>query len=338
MNRRFAGDDLIRDIDGVIHRNGKTHARARTRVRLNHGIDADELALVVHESATGVTGVDGGVGLDHVRVNGGAARTLKCGGTVQSGDDTRRDGLLVAKGATDCHNPLTHGEIIGVGEVNGREIGVLGVLEADHGEVARLIRAHDLGLIAVAAVRAHHQRGSTLNYVVVRENVAIGVEDDAATDAAGVLGLALSGDRHHRWQSLGGNGLRKRGVLGIDLDGLRGTTDSRLHIGARNAECAGHHERDHEHGSYGKTEQGCKEDRKLAALGLHHGTRFGMHRGHDGGLHRWLGVRSEMRLIPRKAVRALRGLVVNHGGSFQRFQSQPLYPKYEVQPPESRGL
>lgn len=48
---------------------GKAQARARLRGRGDIGIDANELALVVHKRTTGVAGIDGRVGLNHVGVD-----------------------------------------------------------------------------------------------------------------------------------------------------------------------------------------------------------------------------------------------------------------------------
>ena len=70
MHRCLAADNLVGNVLGVVNRNGKAHARAGARVALDERVDAHELAIVVDERAAGVARVDGGIGLDHVGIDG----------------------------------------------------------------------------------------------------------------------------------------------------------------------------------------------------------------------------------------------------------------------------
>jgi len=70
MHRSFAVDNLVGNVLGVVNRNGKAHARAGARVALDKRVDTHKLAIVVNERAAGVARVDGGIGLDHVGIDG----------------------------------------------------------------------------------------------------------------------------------------------------------------------------------------------------------------------------------------------------------------------------
>ena len=234
MNRRLAVDNLVGDVLGVVDGNGKAYARAGARVALDERVDTHELAVVVDKRAAGVARVDGGIGLDHVGVDGVAAGRAHGRGAIERRDDTRGDRLLVAERRTDRHDPLAHVELGGVTDLDRRELGGVGVLELDDSQVARGVVAHELGLIGSAVVHGHHVLVVTIDHVVVGEDVALGIEHHARTDAArairligrlrkrAILATARSGgDGNDGRQGLGRNGLGQRGVLGVDGDLLR---------------------------------------------------------------------------------------------------------------------
>ena len=75
---RLAADDLVRDVHGIVARDGEANARKRLGIRGEQRTDAHELALIIHERPTGVAGVDGRVHLDEVGVDG-----LTAGGVQQ---------------------------------------------------------------------------------------------------------------------------------------------------------------------------------------------------------------------------------------------------------------
>ena len=122
--------------------------------------------------------------------------------------------------------------------------------------------------------------------MVVGEDVALGIEHHARTDAArairlvgrlrkrAILATARSGgDGNHGGQCLGRNGLGQRGVLGVDGDLLRRRTRSaRRHgiLAAADIERAAHNERDNQQGSAGTAGECRNKDRQLFGLGLDH--------------------------------------------------------------------
>ena len=59
-----AFEDIARHVDG----NGETDALIAAATTDDGGVNADETAFHIHERATGVTGVDGGIGLDEIFV------------------------------------------------------------------------------------------------------------------------------------------------------------------------------------------------------------------------------------------------------------------------------
>ena len=133
MHRCLAVDDLVGNVLGVVNRNGKAHARAGARVALDERVDTHQLAIVVDERAAGVARVDGGIGLDHVGIDGVTAGRAHGRGAIQRRDDARGDRLLVAERRTDGHNPLAHVELGGITNLDRRELGGIGILEFDDG-------------------------------------------------------------------------------------------------------------------------------------------------------------------------------------------------------------
>ena len=70
MNRRLAVDDLVGNVLSVVNGNSKANTRAGARIALDERVDTHKLAIVVDERAAGVARVDGGIGLDHVGIDG----------------------------------------------------------------------------------------------------------------------------------------------------------------------------------------------------------------------------------------------------------------------------
>ena len=234
MHRRLAVDDLVGNVLGVVNRNGKAHARAGARIALDKRINAHQLTIVVNERATRVARVDGGIGLDHVGIDGVTVGRAHGRGAIQRRHNTRRDRLFVTERRTDCHDPLAHVELGGITDLDRRELGGVGVLELDDGQVARGIVAHELGLVRGSVVHGNHVLVIAIDHVVVGEDVALGIEHHARADAARavrlvgrlrkriVLATARSGsDGNDGGQGLGRDGLGQRGVLGVDGDLLR---------------------------------------------------------------------------------------------------------------------
>ena len=286
MNRRLAVDNLVGDILGVVDRNGKAHARAGARVALDERVDAHELTVVVDERAAGVARVDGGIGLNHVGIDGVAAGRTHGRGAIQRRHDTGGDRLLVAERRADRHDPLAHVKLGGVTDLDRGKLGRVGVLEPNDGEVARGIVAHELSLVGGAVVHGHHVLVVAIDHVVVGKDVALGIEHHARADATRAVRLvsrlrkraALAaarsrGNGNHGGQCLGRDGLGQRGVLGVDRDLLRRRTRStRRHgiLAAADIERAAHDKCDDQQGAARAAGERRNEDRQLFGLGLDH--------------------------------------------------------------------
>ena len=195
----LAVHDLLRHVNGVVAWDGKANAGKALRIGGVERADAHELAAVVDQGAAGVTGVDGRIHLDEVGVERVARAGLHELVARQGRDDALRDGLLEAKRAAHGHDPIAHLQGGGVPHLDGRD-GVSLEVRLDHGEVARAVRAHKLGVVALA-VDGHGDGVGVLDDVVVGDDVALGVQHHAGAQAlAGVIG---AGDRDHGRQGLG---------------------------------------------------------------------------------------------------------------------------------------
>ena len=122
--------------------------------------------------------------------------------------------------------------------------------------------------------------------MVVGEDMALGIEHHARTDAARTIRLVGrlrkrailaaargGGDGNDGGQGLGRNGLGQRGVLRVDRNLLRRRTRStRRHgiLSAANVERATHNERDNQQGAAGAAGECRNKDRQLFGLSLDH--------------------------------------------------------------------
>ena len=132
--------------------------------------------------------------------------------------------------------------------------------------------------------------------MVVREDVAIGIEDHARPDAALAGTLVHRRDGDHRGQRLGRYRLGKRRILGIDLNRLVRAAIrkcGRIHVGAADAKRTGHNQRDHKHRANHQAGERRDEDRELLGFRLHHG--MGDRLGRRGGRLRRTGVAARAR-------------------------------------------
>src|SRR5262249_51857734 len=147
------GQQLGVDLPGHVRWNGKADAGAAGDDRC---VDADDLALHVHEWAAGVAGIDRGVGLDEV-----VERALTDLAGLGADDPGRDRGLKPERGA-DRDDPVADLHLVGVAEPNRREL-ALAVVQAEHGEVRLLVEADDLRLVLAAVERDDLDLGGALD-------------------------------------------------------------------------------------------------------------------------------------------------------------------------------
>ena len=122
--------------------------------------------------------------------------------------------MVKAERAADAHDPVTHDKLVGVTDLHGGERGVTKV-GMDHGDVTRGIGAHDRGIEALA-VQVDRDVIGTIDHMVVRDDVAAGIQDDPRAESRALLVGHVDGD--DGGQVLGGTpeGARELGYLDID--------------------------------------------------------------------------------------------------------------------------
>ena len=177
-----APDQLVGDRLDRVRRDREPDARVVARVALDLRVDADDLAAQVQQRAAGVAVVDRGVGLDRV-VDREVVRRLHA--AVQRADDAERHGVLEPERAADRDDRVTDRERRRVAEREGMQH-VGRSIDLDHGEVGRRIGADHGRGVAGAVRELHAYRRGAVHDVVVRDDVAGGVVDEA-----GALRLAL---------------------------------------------------------------------------------------------------------------------------------------------------
>ena len=179
------GGDALDDV----HRDGEGIAGVGAGLGDDGGVDAHQLALLVHEGAAGVAGIHGRIGLDEGFNLEFAAAVGH--GTALGGDDAGGDGAseLLAERGADGEDPLAQAELVAVAHRDGGK--VLGV-DLDDGDVRGRVGADDGGVELLVVVRGHRDLGGAGDDVVVGDDVAVRPDDDAGAAALGLPGLGLA--------------------------------------------------------------------------------------------------------------------------------------------------
>ncbi len=147
--------------------------------REDRGIDADHLALQVEQRAAGIALVDRGVGLQEIVV--GAAVDV----AVAGGDDARGHGLAEAERIADRHHAVADPRLVAVAELDGLQR--LVALDLQHRDVDLGILADHLGLELAAVVEDDDDVVGVADDVVVGDNDAAGVDDEAGAERLRLL-------------------------------------------------------------------------------------------------------------------------------------------------------
>ena len=170
MRRRLAVDDLLRDVHGVVDRDGEPNARRSARGGGDEGIHPDELPIAVDKRTARIAGVDRSIGLDHVRVNRRRFTGIELGGgAARRRDDARRHRLLEPEGTADGHDPFAYRQIVGRADLDR---GQVGRIDLENRQIARFIGANDACLV-FGTRSGHLKLLCALDDMVVRQDVAI---------------------------------------------------------------------------------------------------------------------------------------------------------------------
>src|SRR5581483_5160002 len=209
-------DDLAGDVLDRVARDRKADAR-RGAAELGIGRaqrrDPDHAAGDVDQRAAGIAGVDRGARLDHVRKRDAAAFRL---GAVERADDSLGDARGEAEGIADRHHDVTDLELRRVGE---RRRPQLAAVHLDDGEIVLRERADELRRQLLAGRRGDGEAREAADDVVVGDDVAVRVEDDARAEPR--WGADLDDRRRHlpedgdervlQARDAGGHAERRRG-------------------------------------------------------------------------------------------------------------------------------
>ncbi len=164
----------------------------------DRGVDADDLAAQVDQRAAGVAGVDGRVGLHGVDVGGVVGRLPRRDRPVERADDAGGHRGAQPERRADGDHALPDPEPAGGAERGRAEAGRVGRVE--HGQVVDRAASDDGRVVAVALLVDDLDGAVVLggvgDHVVVGDDVALLVEDEAGARGPACLALELGGDLH----------------------------------------------------------------------------------------------------------------------------------------------
>ena len=118
---------LSADPLGQVDGDGEADALVAAGVGRNGRVDADDLAVEIHQRAAAVAGIDGRVGLDEILAVGDAdAASL-------GADDAGRDGAFQSEGLAEGQHPIADFDLVAVAQPGGGQRA--GAVDADDGQV-----------------------------------------------------------------------------------------------------------------------------------------------------------------------------------------------------------
>ncbi len=179
---------LLKLADDGLHglgRHRKADADRAAGGRDDRGVDADHFAFEIEQRAARVAAIDGGVGLDVVVIGAGidvaVARRHDAGG----------DRAAQAERVADGDDPFAEAKRIGVAELHRLER--LGRLDPQHCQIGLLILADNLGLEPRAVGQDHVDLVGFGDHVVVGDDDAGRIDDEAGTERTDPARRAIGG-------------------------------------------------------------------------------------------------------------------------------------------------
>ena len=166
-----AGHQLLGHRSGLIDRDGE--AKARPRAGAHQGVDANDLPVGVEQGPTGITGINGGVGLNQLQPLIGDPQ--RSGVAVQVADDPQGHGLIQAEGIAHRDHPFAH--LQGIGIAQGGHGPRTWPAQADHREVRDAVTADNLALHPATVGQTDHHPRRALDDVGIGQQQARGVVD-----------------------------------------------------------------------------------------------------------------------------------------------------------------
>ena len=164
---------LIGNAAGQVDRNGE--AKTRTGAGAHQGVDADDLTIGIDQWSTGVTGVDGSVGLDQLQSLVREAQAVDV--AVQAADDAEGDGAFQPEGSAQGDRPVPHIHQLGIPQRSlGRQ---LPAFELHERQIRDRIDAHHLTIQLIAIGQGDAHRLHPIHHVGVGQNQSIGINHHA---------------------------------------------------------------------------------------------------------------------------------------------------------------
>ena len=151
------------------HGNGKPDAHAAARSRINGRIDAQQIAIGVHQRTARIARIDGGVGLDEILERVDAELIAS-----QRADDAPGDGLSDAKRVADGQHLVPHLQCVGVAQHNDRQAVQV---DLQNCQVSVRIGPDHRGRRAAAVVEDNLDLIGTLHHMVVGQDITVGTDD-----------------------------------------------------------------------------------------------------------------------------------------------------------------
>src|SRR3954453_21520748 len=176
------GDQLLGDALHDARRDREADAVVAAGVALDLRVDADDVAGRVEQRATRVAVVDRGVGLDRARDREVVRRVDR---PVEGTDDAGRHGSLEAERAADGDDAVADLHVVRVGERDRVQLQLRRV-DLDDRDIGRAVGADDLRARGLGVGERDLDRRRAVDDVLVRGDVAVGVDHEARA-----LGLRL---------------------------------------------------------------------------------------------------------------------------------------------------
>ncbi len=161
-----------------VRRDRKADALRTAGAREDRGVDADQAAGKIDQRAAGIAGIDRGVGLDEELVVGDPDL-----GAGHRRHDAVGDGLADAERIADGEHHVADLQRVGIAEI-GRGEALAAVLDAQHGEIGARILEDEIGVEFALVGESDLDLVRILDDVIVGDDEAGGVDDDAGAQRA----------------------------------------------------------------------------------------------------------------------------------------------------------
>jgi len=183
--RNFSvGDELVVDADDGGGGQREADAFEAAAAGIDGGVDADNFAGHIDQRAAGISGVDGGVGLQE------ALELVADVGAIFGADDSGGDGGVQAEGAAEGEHPVADLYAVRISELGDGKIAV-GV-DLDHREIGVLVKADYVAIVfGGIAVEDDLNFGGLVDDVIVGEDETLFVDDHAGAEAAFGVGAFI---------------------------------------------------------------------------------------------------------------------------------------------------